>query len=183
MTSTWVIHATILLGALQKGEITLSVRVGALTKEVKLRFPPFTMVAATTEGQELTQPFKDRFGIRETMGRYEVHELVDVVLAIAKRLGHEIEEDAAWDLAEVARGTPRVAEKLLERNLVVITNGGRRPAWIHRLFEGARNGQGEAPREAEPPSRGAGTKILSGRPDKTRRRDRARPGSLRLPVG
>ena len=85
----------LLLGALQKGEITLSVRVGALAREVTLKLPPFTMVAATTEEQRLTPPFQDRFGIRETRGRYELYQLVDVVLAIARRLGIEIDEQAA----------------------------------------------------------------------------------------
>ena len=114
----------VFLGAMEKGEVTLSVREGALSKDVKLKLPPFTLLAATTEEQDLAQPFKDRFGIREVLGFYEFNALVGVVLTIARRKGIEIDEDAASAVAFSARGTPRVAGILLDRaHDVAITAG------------------------------------------------------------
>ena len=122
----------LLLGAMAEGKVTIGVLDGALIKEVKLALPPFTLLAATTEEKKLPRALRDRFGIRERLGLYRTTALTDVVLAIAARRGIEVDEEAASVVAFSARGTPRVAGKLLDRAYdVAICMGASRVKEAH----------------------------------------------------
>jgi Holliday junction DNA helicase RuvB len=82
---------------------------------VKLDLPPFTLVGATTRAGMLTNPLRDRFGIVARLEFYTPEELVHIVERSSQLLGVEIVHDGAFEIARRARGTPRVANRLLRR--------------------------------------------------------------------
>jgi holliday junction DNA helicase RuvB len=82
---------------------------------VTLDLPPFTLVGATTRAGLLTTPLRDRFGIQQRLDHYEAGDLATIVLRSAGVLGIEVEPAGAWAIAARARGTPRVANRLLKR--------------------------------------------------------------------
>lgn len=88
---------------------------GAGARTVTLDLPPFTLVAATTRTGLLTTPLRDRFGVCHRLEHYEVSELAQIVRRSARILDVGIEEDGALAIASRARGTPRVANRLLKR--------------------------------------------------------------------
>jgi Holliday junction DNA helicase RuvB len=88
---------------------------GAGARTVTLDLPPFTLVAATTRTGLLTTPLRERFGVCHRLEHYEVEELAQIVRRSARILNVAIEEDGAVAIARRARGTPRVANRLLKR--------------------------------------------------------------------
>ena len=86
---------------------------GARTEKNDL--PHFTLVGATTRAGLLSSPLRERFGIQFRLNFYEPEELKSIVLRAASLLGIEIVEEASLELARRARGTPRIANRLLKR--------------------------------------------------------------------
>ena len=96
-----------------KLDITIGQGVGART--VKLDLPPFTLLGASTRIGLLTAPLRDRFGIVHHLLFYGEEDLARILRRAARILGVEIEEGGAEEIGRRARGTPRVANRLLRR--------------------------------------------------------------------
>jgi Holliday junction DNA helicase RuvB len=101
---------------------------GPNAKIVRLPIAKFTLVGATTRSGLLSAPFRSRFGIIENLGFYTVDELQKIVLRTAKILNIEIiDEKASYEIALRSRGTPRIANRLLNRvrDFAIVTNNGK----------------------------------------------------------
>jgi Holliday junction DNA helicase RuvB len=105
----------ILYPAMEDYELDIMVGEGPAARSIKLKLPPFTLVGATTRAGLLTSPLRDRFGIVERLEFYSVAELERIVRRSASILSLEVAEDGAHSIAERARGTPRIANRLLRR--------------------------------------------------------------------
>jgi Holliday junction DNA helicase RuvB len=105
----------ILYPALEDFRLDIIVGQGAAARTLTLDLPPFTLVGATTRTGLLTTPLRDRFGMTFRLGYYEPEELTTIVHRSAGILGVEIEDAAAEEIASRARGTPRVANRILRR--------------------------------------------------------------------
>jgi Holliday junction DNA helicase RuvB len=88
---------------------------GAGARTVTLDLPPFTLVGATTRTGLLTTPLRERFGVSHRLEHYGVDELARIVKRSARILGVAIDDEGAVAIAARARGTPRVANRLLKR--------------------------------------------------------------------
>ncbi len=88
---------------------------GPAARSVKLDLQPFTLVGATTRAGMLTNPLRDRFGIVARLEFYTAEELARIVVRSASLLGAQIHPDGAFEIAKRARGTPRIANRLLRR--------------------------------------------------------------------
>jgi holliday junction DNA helicase RuvB len=88
---------------------------GAGARTVTLDLPPFTLVGATTRTGLLTTPLRERFGVCHRLEHYTVDELAQIALRAAAILRVEIDDGGAMAIAGRARGTPRVANRLLKR--------------------------------------------------------------------
>jgi Holliday junction DNA helicase RuvB len=84
-------------------------------RSIKLDLPPFTLVGATTRAGMLTNPLRDRFGIVSRLEFYSQGELAQIVQRSARLLEVSLEEEGAAEISRRARGTPRVANRLLRR--------------------------------------------------------------------
>jgi Holliday junction DNA helicase RuvB len=82
---------------------------------VTLDLPPFTLIGATTRTGLLTTPLRDRFGVCHRLEHYDAADLRQIVLRSAGILGIDVDSDGAGEIARRARGTPRVANRLLRR--------------------------------------------------------------------
>jgi len=105
----------ILYPALEDFRLDIIVGQGAGARTLTLDVPPFTLVGATTRTGLLTTPLRDRFGMTFRLGYYEPAELASIVRRSAGILGVETEDTAAEEIAGRARGTPRVANRILRR--------------------------------------------------------------------
>jgi holliday junction DNA helicase RuvB len=105
----------ILYPALEDFRLDIIVGQGAAARTLALDLPPFTLVGATTRTGLLTTPLRDRFGMTFRLGYYEPGELASIVRRSARILAVEIDETAAEEIAGRARGTPRVANRILRR--------------------------------------------------------------------
>ncbi len=105
----------ILYPAMEDYQIDIMIGEGPAARSIKLDLPPFTLVGATTRAGLLTSPLRDRFGIVQRLEFYSVSELASIVKRSAKVLGIEIETTGAHEIARRARGTPRIANRLLRR--------------------------------------------------------------------
>jgi holliday junction DNA helicase RuvB len=105
----------ILYPALEDFRLDIIVGQGAGARTLTLDLPPFTLVGATTRTGLLTTPLRDRFGMTFRLGYYEPGELASIVRRSSGILGVEIEAPAAEEIAGRARGTPRVANRILRR--------------------------------------------------------------------
>jgi holliday junction DNA helicase RuvB len=105
----------ILYPALEDFRLDIVVGQGAAARTLTLDLPHFTLVGATTRTGLLTTPLRDRFGMTFRLGYYEPGELATIVLRSASILDVAIEEQAADEIAGRARGTPRVANRILRR--------------------------------------------------------------------
>ena len=105
----------VLYPALEDYRIDVMLGQGPGAQSVSIDLPRFTLVGATTRAGLLTRPLRDRFPIQISMEFYEPAELADIVRRSAERMGIEITDGAAADLARRSRGTPRVANRLLRR--------------------------------------------------------------------
>ncbi|HZR68213.1 MAG TPA: Holliday junction branch migration DNA helicase RuvB [Burkholderiales bacterium] len=105
----------ILYPALEDYQIDIMIGEGPAARSVKLDLPPFTLVGATTRAGMLTNPLRDRFGIVARLEFYSDAELQQIVNRSAALLAVEISPEGAFEIAKRARGTPRVANRLLRR--------------------------------------------------------------------
>jgi Holliday junction DNA helicase RuvB len=107
--------AEVLYGALDDRRINLLVTCAGRARTITLRLASFTLIGATTNEGLLPQAFISRFENRERLRFYTAGELADVIRGGARAAGLEIDDDAARDLAEVSRQSPREALRLLRR--------------------------------------------------------------------
>ncbi|GIX29812.1 MAG: Holliday junction ATP-dependent DNA helicase RuvB [Porticoccaceae bacterium] len=105
----------ILYPAMEDFQLDILIGEGPAARSIKLDLPPFTLVGATTRAGLLTSPLRDRFGIVQRLEFYSVAELAHIVLRSARILGSAIDEGGAREVARRARGTPRIANRLLRR--------------------------------------------------------------------
>ena len=105
----------VLYPAMEDFRIDIVIGEGPAARSIKLDLPPFTLVGATTRAGLLTSPLRDRFGIVQRLAYYPVDELTRIVERSAGRLGVQTEAHGAAEIARRARGTPRVANRLLRR--------------------------------------------------------------------
>jgi holliday junction DNA helicase RuvB len=105
----------ILYPALEDYQIDIMIGEGPAARSVKLDLQPFTLVGATTRAGMLTNPLRDRFGIVARLEFYNAAELTRIVTRSASLLNAPINDDGAREIALRARGTPRIANRLLRR--------------------------------------------------------------------
>src|SRR5262244_1237605 len=105
----------ILYPALEDFEVDLVIGQGPSARTVKMRLERFTLIGATTRTGLLTSPLRSRFGITHRLEFYTPIDLEEIVRRSAKILGVPIDEPAAAEIARRARGTPRIANRLLRR--------------------------------------------------------------------
>jgi Holliday junction DNA helicase RuvB len=105
----------ILYPALEDFQIDILIGEGPGARSVKIDLQPFTLVGATTRAGMLTNPLRDRFGIVSRLDFYSADELASIVTRSAKLLKVSITPEGAQEIACRARGTPRIANRLLRR--------------------------------------------------------------------
>ena len=105
----------ILYPALEDFRLDIIVGQGPAARTLTLDLPPFTLVGATTRTGLLTTPLRDRFGMTYRLEHYEPAELALIVRRSARILDVQIAEEASEEIARRARGTPRVANRILRR--------------------------------------------------------------------
>ncbi|GBH26526.1 Holliday junction branch migration DNA helicase RuvB [Burkholderia vietnamiensis] len=105
----------ILYPALEDYQIDIMIGEGPAARSVKLDLQPFTLVGATTRAGMLTNPLRDRFGIVARLEFYDAEQLSRIVRRSAALLNAQIDPNGALEIAKRARGTPRIATRLLRR--------------------------------------------------------------------
>ena len=105
----------VLYPAMEDFKVDIVVGKGPSARTLRLRLPRFTLIAATTRIGLLTSPLRNRFGCVFRLDYYSVEELKEIVLRSSKILGIEVTHDGAEEIAKRARGTPRIANRLLKR--------------------------------------------------------------------
>ena len=105
----------VLYPAMEDYELDLVIGEGPAARTVRIELQPFTLVGATTRLGLLTTPLRDRFGIPTRLQFYTVDELNSIVTRNAEKLGVRAEPAGAREIARRARGTPRIAGRLLRR--------------------------------------------------------------------
>ena len=105
----------VLYPAMEDFQLDIMIGEGPAARSIKLDLPPFTLVGATTRAGLLTSPLRDRFGIVQRLEFYSTAELEAIAKRSANILNLPIEEDGAKEIAGRARGTPRIANRLLRR--------------------------------------------------------------------
>jgi Holliday junction DNA helicase RuvB len=105
----------ILYPALEDYQIDIMIGEGPAARSIKLDLPPFTLVGATTRAGMLTNPLRDRFGIVARLEFYNQDELATIVRRSSQLLNIKVEDQGAREIASRARGTPRIANRLLRR--------------------------------------------------------------------
>lgn len=117
----------ILYPAMEDFQLDLMIGEGPAARSVRIDLPRFTLIGATTRTGLLTTPLRDRFGILCRMSFYSVEDLRSIVLRAAGLLGLDIAPDGAEEIARRARGTPRIAGRLLRRVRDFATVAGTLP--------------------------------------------------------
>jgi len=105
----------VLYPALEDFELDLIIGEGPAARTIKIELNPFTLVGATTRAGLLATPLRDRFGIPVRLEFYDEDELVKIVNRAAGKLRAPMTDDGAREIARRARGTPRIAGRLLRR--------------------------------------------------------------------
>jgi Holliday junction DNA helicase RuvB len=105
----------ILYPAMEDYQVDIMIGEGPAARYIKLDIPPFTLVGATTRTGLLTSPLRDRFGIVQRLEFYSVEDLSAILVRSARLLGVHCDESGAREIAVRARGTPRIANRLLRR--------------------------------------------------------------------
>lgn len=105
----------ILYPAMEDFQLDIMIGEGPAARSIKLDLPQFTLVGATTRAGLLTSPLRDRFGIVQRLEFYNVADLTHIVARSASLLGVMMEPQGAAEIAKRARGTPRIANRLLRR--------------------------------------------------------------------
>ncbi|MEM8569279.1 MAG: Holliday junction branch migration DNA helicase RuvB [Pseudomonadota bacterium] len=117
----------ILYPALEDFQLDLVIGEGPAARTVRIELQPFTLVGATTRLGLLTTPLRDRFGIPVRLEFYTEAELVEIVTRAARLMGANATRDGAAEIARRARGTPRIAGRLLRRvvDFAIVEGDGR----------------------------------------------------------
>ncbi len=105
----------VLYPAMEDYQIDIMTGEGVSARSFKIDLPPFTLVGATTRAGLLTAPLRDRFGIVQRLEFYATSDLAGIVSRSAKLLGAQIDDGGCSEIARRARGTPRIANRLLRR--------------------------------------------------------------------
>ncbi|KRW59679.1 Holliday junction branch migration DNA helicase RuvB [Pseudomonas sp. TTU2014-080ASC] len=105
----------VLYPAMEDFQLDIMIGEGPAARSIKLDLPPFTLVGATTRAGMLTNPLRDRFGIVQRLEFYNTEDLATIVSRSAAILGLEIDPKGSLEIARRARGTPRIANRLLRR--------------------------------------------------------------------
>jgi Holliday junction DNA helicase RuvB len=105
----------ILYPGMEDYQLDIMIGEGPAARSIKLDLPPFTLVGATTRAGLLTSPLRDRFGIVHRLEFYNVIDLAFIVQRSAALLNVSIDQGGAEEIARRARGTPRIANRLLRR--------------------------------------------------------------------
>src|SRR3954449_4270429 len=105
----------ILYPAMEDFQLDLIIGEGPGARSIRIDLPPFTLVGATTRSGLITRPLRERFGIPLRLLFYEPAELAEIVGRGARVLAFDLRSDGADEIARRARGTPRVAMRLLRR--------------------------------------------------------------------
>jgi Holliday junction DNA helicase RuvB len=117
----------VLYPAMEDFELDLMIGEGPAARSVRIELAPFTLVGATTRLGLLTTPLRDRFGIPVRLQFYERAELEEIVARGARLLGYDAAPDGVAEIAARARGTPRIAGRLLRRvvDFALVEGDGR----------------------------------------------------------
>lgn len=105
----------VLYPAMEDFQLDIMIGEGPAARSIKLDLPPFTLVGATTRAGMLTNPLRDRFGIVQRLEFYNTADLATIVGRSANILGLPLDPEGAFEIARRARGTPRIANRLLRR--------------------------------------------------------------------
>ena len=105
----------VLYPALEDFQLDIMIGEGPAARSIKIDLPPFTLVGATTRAGLLTSPLRDRFGIVQRLEFYNHEDLAAIVTRSAGIIALEIDPAGAAEIAKRARGTPRIANRLLRR--------------------------------------------------------------------
>ncbi|MHA6637925.1 Holliday junction branch migration DNA helicase RuvB [Stutzerimonas frequens] len=105
----------VLYPAMEDFQLDIMIGEGPAARSIKLDLPSFTLVGATTRAGMLTNPLRDRFGIVQRLEFYSTEDLATIVSRSAGILGLPTEPEGAFEIARRARGTPRIANRLLRR--------------------------------------------------------------------
>ena len=126
----------VLYPALEDFELDLVIGEGPAARTVRIELQPFTLVGATTRLGLLTTPLRDRFGIPVRLQFYNVSELQKIVSRGARLMGIDADADGVLEIARRARGTPRIAGRLLRRvvDFALVEGDGR---LTHEVADGA----------------------------------------------
>ena len=117
----------VLYPAMEDFQLDIMIGEGPAARSIKLDLPPFTLVGATTRAGMLTNPLRDRFGIVQRLEFYSSADLATIVSRSASILGLALDAEGAFEIARRARGTPRIANRLLRRvrDFAEVRAGGR----------------------------------------------------------
>jgi Holliday junction DNA helicase RuvB len=105
----------VLYSAMEDYKLDIMIGEGPAARAIKIDLPKFTLVGATTRIGLISNPLKDRFGIQIRLNFYTANELQKIIIRDAKILNITIDLDAAMEIANRSRGTPRIAIRLLKR--------------------------------------------------------------------
>lgn len=105
----------VLYPAMEDFAIDILLGDGPDKKSIRLPVPPFTLVGATTRSGMISAPLRDRFGIVQHLQYYSPEELTQIVVRSSQIFGVTIDPEAAFNIAQRSRGTPRIANRMLRR--------------------------------------------------------------------
>ncbi|MAD46913.1 MAG: Holliday junction branch migration DNA helicase RuvB [Oceanospirillaceae bacterium] len=105
----------VLYPAMEDYQLDIMVGEGPAARSIKIDLPPFTLVGATTRAGLLTSPLRDRFGIVQRLEFYNIQDLSSIVARSGTLLELTVDDGGAAEIARRARGTPRIANRLLRR--------------------------------------------------------------------
>lgn len=105
----------ILYPAMEDYQLDIMIGEGPAARSIKLDLPPFTLVGATTRAGLLTAPLRDRFGIVQRLEFYNIEDLARIIRRSCDILAISVDDDGTREMARRARGTPRIANRLLRR--------------------------------------------------------------------
>ncbi|MDD5541963.1 MAG: Holliday junction branch migration DNA helicase RuvB [Acidobacteriia bacterium] len=105
----------VLYPAMEDYKLDIIIGQGPSARSVSLSLPKFTLIGATTRAGLITAPLRSRFGIIQRLNYYEETDIAEVLVRSAKILNVDVESGAVEELARRARGTPRIANRLLRR--------------------------------------------------------------------
>lgn len=105
----------VLYPAMEDYKLDIMIGEGPGARSIKLDLPPFTLIGATTRAGSLTSPLRDRFGIVQRLEFYSIENLVKILTRSARLLKVPSDAKGIYEIARRARGTPRIANRLLRR--------------------------------------------------------------------